>query len=513
MQLRDYQSNAIENLREKIRAGSNANVLIAPTGSGKTVMASEIIQGAERRGNPSLFLAHRKELIDQCHEKLSRFGVSAGVIMGSDRRRDDYLLTQIASVQTLSRRMDRLPPAKLVVIDEAHHSTSRTYRDIIAHYAASGATILGLTATPWPAGRQGLSDIYSDYVVAETMANLIASGSLVSYEAFAYDSPDLHEVKKARGDFDTKGLALACNTEILVGNIVAEYVKHAMGRRAILFPVNVDHSHTLVSQFRVAGVAAEHLDCHTPKVERERILSGLSSGAVTLVSSVGVLTEGFDCPAAEVCILARPTMSLTLFVQMIGRVLRPCDGKIRALVHDHAGNLMRHGFPEDITDYSLTSTPKRERELHTCPFCMVIFGSLKPDGTCPHCGQLVQQPAEEETRGPRGIKSVVEGKRLTADQIREIRADRGAKGLRLDLTDDQIAMAESATKEQRAAEYKRLISVGVSKNFKKGWAPTQYRNTFGMWPRFDDVYLAGVEAAKDPFVPLPRKPAQWERAA
>ena len=503
MILRQYQSDAIGKLRFQLAAGKRKGVLIAPTGAGKTVMASEIIHGAERKGTRTLFLAHRKELIDQCHAKLAAFGVEAGVIMGNDSRRDDYLKAQVASVQTLRNRMDRLPPAGLVIVDECHHSTAQTYRALIDAYVAMGAVVIGLTATPWPAARRGLADIYEFSVLAAMPAQLMAEGSLVYHDSFAYDAPDLHEVKSQMGEFNQKQLGLACNTDVLVGSIVNEYMKHAYGRRGILFPVNVDHSMRLVGEFQAAGITAEHLDCHTKKPERERILSGLASGAVQIVSSVGVLTEGFDCPAAEVCILARPTQSLTLHMQMIGRVLRPSPGKLRALVHDHAGNLMRHGFPEDNRTYSLTETPKRVIEMHTCPRCNVVFGALV-DGKCPACGFLLKE-AEERDPGVRGVKQEIEGKRLSAEQIRAIRDKRKVAGLRPDLTDEQLEKVENSTREQRLAEYARLRDVAIKQNFKEGWADWQYRHTFGKWPRgYDDAELSEAKPAADPFLPLPK---------
>lgn len=494
-----------------IREGVKSIVICAPTGAGKTVMASEIIQSAERRGTRTLFLAHRKELIDQCHEKLDRFGVNAGVIMGTDPRRDDFLKAQVASVQTLRNRMDRLPPAGLVIVDECHHSTAQTYADLVAHYRALGAVVLGLTATPWPAARRGLKDIYDAMVLSATPAQLIAEGSLVSYDAFAYDAPDLHEVKNSLGDYNQKQLGLACNTDVLVGSVVGEYVKHALGRRAILFPVNVEHSRHLVAEFRSAGVPSEHLDCHTPKLEREAILRGLANGSVHVVSSVGVLTEGFDCPAAEVCILARPTQSLTLFMQMCGRVLRPCDGKTRALFHDHAGNFLRHGFPDDDREYSLTKTPDRVRELNTCPFCDFVYAVLKPDGTCPKCGMLIHEN-EERDPGDRGPKRNVEGVRLTMDQIREMRGKRAEHGLRDDLTDEELDAVAHVTRDQKIAEYKRLLDVAIRLNHQKGWVAWEYRHTFGVWPvRFSEADMARVPAATSPFVHL--RPRYTERAA
>jgi len=510
--LRPFQSITNDKARALVAAGLKRIVIIAPTGAGKTVMASDIIHGAERKGTRTLFLAHRKELIDQCHEKLSRFGVSAGVIMGADRRRDDFLKTQVASVQTLRNRMDRLPPAGLVVIDECHHSTAQTYRALMDHYTKTGAIILGLTATPWPAARRGLADLYETSVLSATPAELIRDGYLVSYEAFAYDAPDLHSVKSSHGDYNQKDLGLACNTEVLVGNVVGEYVKHAMGRRGILFPVNVEHSEHLVAQFLAAGVSAAHLDCHTPKLERERILAGLAVGAITIVSSVGVLTEGFDCPAAEVCILARPTQSLTLHMQMIGRVLRPSPetGKLRALIHDHAGNLMRHGFPDDEREYSLTATPKRVRDLNTCPFCMFVYGALR-DGKCPNCGELIHEAGDRDG-GDRKPKEVIEGRRLSIEQIQAMRGKRAENGLRNDLTDEELAAVHHATREQRLAEYVRLRRVALHNNFLEGWADHQYRHTFGKWPRgFTDEELATTMPAAKPFVHLPSR--TMERAA
>lgn len=497
MQLRPYQIRSLDAARARVANGSRRLVYILPTGGGKTVVASEIIRGAIAKGKRVLFLAHRKELIDQCFKKLVVFGVVAGVLMGTDKRRDDFLPVQIASVQTLAKRMDRLPEADIVIVDECHHSTATTYLKLLDAYP--NAVVFGLTATPWGVG---LADIYDDSVLAATPTELMDLGALVRYDAFAYDSPELHDVKTVRGEFDQKGLALACNTSVLVGSVVREYMTHAAGRRGILFPVNVEHSQSLVGEFQSFGVRAEHVDANTPKVERERILEGLASGAVTIVSSVGVLTEGFDCPAAEVIMLARPTQSLILHLQMIGRGLRPSSdtGKIKALIHDHAGNLLRHGFPDDERDYSLKATPKRDRDMHTCPFCCLVFGALKKDGTCPHCGQLVEFKEEQlDEPGARAQKVVVDGKRLT---IEEVRAMRASKGARVDLSDEQIVRIASATMEEKAAEHKRLLVLAENKGYSRHWADHRYRETFGTWPKFGAAFN-DVKPASMPIVPLP----------
>jgi DNA repair protein RadD len=513
--LRPYQVGAIDQLRAYVAAGILRLLLICPTGGGKTVIAAEMIRSAVARSKRVLFLAHRRELIDQCFDKLCRFGVNAGVLMGTDRRRDDYFPVQVASVQTLARRLEQLPPADVIFVDEAHHAISNSYRTIVDRYPH--AIVIGLTATPWRLGKLSLAEVFEESVLAATPAELMAIGALTGYEAYAYDSPQLHDVSMVAGEFHQKELAEACNTSVLVGNVVHEYLIHGGGRRGILFPVDTAHSKSLIDEFARAGVPAAHLDCHTPKLQRQRILSDLESGALRVVASVGVLTEGFDCCPVEVIMLARPTQSLSLHLQMIGRGLRPSPstGKQKALIHCHSGNVLRFGFPDDERDYSLTATPKRDRAMHTCPFCKFLFGSIRSDGKCPSCGELIALAVERAAAGEaaaRASKVVVDGKRLSADQIRAARAMRAQSGLRNDLSDAQLVRVAHATSEEKAAEYLRLLDVAARRGFKAGFAAHAYRETFGVWPRFSDELLEHAQPAVSPFVPLPPKKRETEAA-
>lgn len=467
--LRDYQVRAVEAI---VASEKRRIVLCAPCGSGKTLIAAAI---AERERGPVVFLVHRQELVDQSVDKLARFGVQAGVIMADDKRVSVGARVQVASIQTLARRKP-LPPAALVIVDEAHHACSASWQRLIGEYAASGARILGLTATPWRTDRRGLADIFEDQYVVSTPAELIESGCLVPTEAFAYDSPDLRTVRKLGGDYNRGQLEEVFNTNVLVGNVVSEYVTHAAGRKAIVFPTTIAHSKHLVSEFVRAGFSAEHLDCDTPREIRRSMVERFGTGSLTILSSVGVLTEGFDSPAAEVCIIARATCSLTLHIQMIGRVMRPSPGKRCALIHDHSGNLVRHGLIDEARDYSLRATPKRITELHTCPFCKFLFGRMK-DGHCPKCGELL---ALVETRGGEGRKGtkIVGGVRISAEKIQAMRGYS---------TDEQVARAASATWEQKAAEYNRLSAEAKLKGYKPGWVAWQYKRTFGCWPKLGDT--------------------------
>lgn len=504
--LRPYQVKAIEELRGKIRTGKKRLVLVSPTGAGKTVMASAMIHSSNEKGSKSLFIAHRRELIDQTVDKLNSFGVQCGVIMAKDRRRDDYHPVQVASVQTLVRRLDRKPPADVLYVDECHHATSETYQKILDAYP--NAIVIGLTATPWRSDKIGLQDIYEDSILACTPAELMALGALVYYDAFAYDAPDLHEVGVTAGDFNQNDLEIACNTKVLVGSVVREYKDHAHGRRAIVFPVNIAHSMHLVEEFRNAGYTAEHIDCNTPKDRRKAAMERFRSGDLTILSSVGVLTEGFDAPAAEVCILARPTKSLTLFIQMVGRVLRPSPdtGKERALIHDHAGDFLRHGFIEEERSYSLKATPNSVRALHTCPACSKIFGALK-EGRCPHCDTLIGIVEDRSERAGRSDHILVEGKRITRAEVEKIRGRREMLQLDLILTDEEIARAAAASRQEKAAEFLRLCKVANQKGLKRGFIGNQFRSIFNHWPRFTDADLAGIEPAATPFFPLRRRQA------
>lgn len=499
MKLRPYQETVIGILRELITRGRRKLVLVAPTGSGKTVMAAEMMRSATSKGLRVLFLAHRKELIDQTHSKLALFGVPCGVLMASDSRRDDYHAVQVASVQTLARRLDRLPPADLIIVDECHHATSASYQKIVAAYPK--AVVIGLTATPWRTDKQGLADIYEDSALAATPRELMDQEALVEADYFAYDAPDLHDVGVLAGEFNQKDLAVACNTNVLVGSVVREYTAHAHGRPAIVFPVNIEHSKRLADEFAQAGYSAAHIDCNTPKQERTAAMDAFRAGTLTVLTSVGVLTEGFDAPTAEVCILARPTKSLSLHLQMLGRVLRTSPGKTRALVHDHSGNLLRHGFVDDERDYALTATPSRVIAAHTCPACFSVFRALKK-GVCPNCGTLVALP-EERAESSREDKIQVDGKRISAEQIRAMRAT-----CRPDLTDRQLARAAAASIEERYAEHKRLVAVAQRKGFKAGFVSHQFRAVFGVWPVIRDKALyAATPAAERPFFSLPKREA------
>jgi superfamily II DNA or RNA helicase len=366
-------------------------LLVAPTGAGKTVILASLIQSAQAKWTRSLIIAHRRELIEQTHDRFAREGIGAGIIMAGHRPTD--ALTQVGSIQTLARR--RPPDARILVIDEAHHAKAKQYEKLLDAYP--GAIVVGLTASPWRLDGRGLGDIFQDSVVAATPAQLISQGYLCGYTGFAFQAPDLTGVRTIAGDWDERGLSLAYQKSTIYADIIEKWSKHAKGRQTIVFASSIENSMDIVARFRGAGVRAEHLDFRTPRNDRARALEQVRSGETRVLSNVGLLGEGIDIASLAVAILARPTKSLTVYLQQVGRVMRPKADGAKALILDHAGNVERHGLPESERDYSLTTTKPREvvPALRTCKSCFCIWEGA---GACPECG--FAQPATVARSGP-----------------------------------------------------------------------------------------------------------------
>ncbi len=498
LDLRDYQHSAIAELRRHFGAGARRVLLLAPTGAGKTVMAAEVMRGAVQLGHRVLFLAHRGELLDQTRAKLTDIGVYSGIIQAG-RHADALAKVQVASIQTAIRREP--PPANLVIVDEAHHTSADSYRAILARYPE--AWILGLTATPIRIDGKGLRNDFDELVIAAEPAELTRQGFLVPCDVFAYTQPDLKGIRTRGGDFVTKMLELAVDKQEIIGSIVKEYRTHADGRPAIVFPVSIAHSQHLVAQFTAAGYSAAHLDCDMAAGDRRELLERFRSGSLTILSSVGVLTEGFDAPRAEVCILARPTMSEGRYLQMVGRVLRPFPGKSKALVHDHAGNGIRFGLPTDKRNWSLTEDrPKRPKPTHhTCPMCFAVVPVT--DVVCSACGETIRIVEVRERRQQRERT----GGSIQRVNLEDLRQQRERDGL-AELTASDMVRVASCSRIRAAQEWLRLIHLCRWKGWSERFAVKLYREVFGKGPDFKPVELAGLEPADRPLVmPIRRRNA------
>jgi superfamily II DNA or RNA helicase len=459
--LRPYQDNAIRAVSDEFRAGKRRVVLVGPTGCGKTTILGEMVRAATSRGKRVLVVAHRKELIDQIYDRVTMpdpegFGVPAGVIMADDPRADPEPLVQVASIQTLARRA--APEAQLVIIDEAHHAVAESYRKLLARYPS--AFVVGPTATPFTTSGRGLGMAgFQSILVATTPERLIADGHLVPPRIFADVNPDLRGLRRVGGDYAEDELQPIVMKSI--PDVISAWESHAVlsGQPALTlcFAVTVAHSEALVTYARSRGWTAEHVDGTTQKAERNAIFARLRSGTTRLVSNVGIVTEGFDCPAVECVLLARPTQSLGLFLQMVGRGLRPFGGKAHALVIDCGGNTVRLGWPtRDLTaDYTLegvVADPKKPTgpKCRRCERCFAVYAFAGP---CPQCGYSKPVKAiDMRTRG-RSVRELAPG---------EVRPP--------------------APMSERRDFWIRIERERILKGYKRGWSFHRWRARFGGYP-------------------------------
>ena len=361
MTLYPYQGDVIAKFDEAVNAAIRSILLVAPTGSGKTVMGSAIIKRYVDQHKSVLVLAHRREIITQTSAKLFASGVSHGIIQAGYPSHP-LRPVQLASIQTLDARALRgsmpLPLADIVVIDEAHHTPARTYRKILEAYP--NARVLGLTATPCRGDGRGLGDDFDTIIECPQVDDLIELGKLVKPIYYTTPGPDLRGVHTRGGDYVESELAARVDQAQLIGDIVGHFLKHGRGRKTVVFAVNVEHSIHLRDEFVRQGVKAEHIDGSTPKAERDAILKRLETGELELVTNCMVLTEGWDMPEVGCCILARPTKQIGLYRQMVGRVLRTAPGKTNAIVLDHSGAVHRLGLVEDRVEWTLAPDRKAE---------------------------------------------------------------------------------------------------------------------------------------------------------
>ncbi len=385
--LRDYQQTMLDEIRSNMYARVQSQAAVSVTGSGKTVLAASMLGAAAEKGLPSLFLCHRREILGQTSRTFDFAGIPHGVISAGfpeDRRH----LTQIASIQTLSRRLNRIREPKFIICDEAHHLGAKSWEALIAKFPK--AWLVGLTATPERLDGKGLGKYFQKMVMGPSMAWLIENGFLAPYKLYAPSRPDLAKIKRRAGDFAAEELAQAMDKPTITGDMISHYQRLCPGKRAVLRAVSIAHSKHVAAQFCAAGIVAVHVDGDTPTDERDQAMRHFVAGHIKVLCNVDLFSEGVDVPGIEAVIDGRPTQSLTLWLQFCGRALRPVEGKV-ALILDHAGNVERHGLPDEDREWSLDGREARlagksTQKIHVklCPGC---FAAQKPGvAACRFCG-------------------------------------------------------------------------------------------------------------------------------
>jgi DNA repair protein RadD len=469
--LHPYQLDVIEKWRRIIAEDKYCRVIIVmPTGSGKTHVATAIIQERRAAGERVLVLAHTREIVGQTSEKLLAHGIDHGLIQAGQTPELGKQV-QVASIQTLwswamrTRRI-LLPPADLLVIDECQHAPAWSWQKIIASYP--NAPLIGLTATPCRADGRGLGGIFNAIVESPQVAELIEQKYLVKTRVYAPADPDLKGVHTRSGDYVETELAERMDRDNLVGDIVSHWHKFGGNRKTVCFAINVAHSLHIRDEFCRSGVKAEHIDGDTAARERSAILARLASGETQLVTNCLVLTEGWNLPAVDCCILARPTKKMGLFRQMVGRVLRTAPDKTSAIVLDHSGAVFRHGFVEDHVEWTLDPDKRAESPTHTqrvaahptlplleCTNCGCIRVAGQP---CAHCGFLPQRPPQAIVFRE-GDLALVDRQRRTAQPVSD--------------------------PNERMRWYAELLWIEQERGYRRGYAKHKYREKFAAEPHGD----------------------------
>lgn len=458
--LRPYQTEALQRLRQAARHHKRL-LFTMPTGSGKTLLACELVKTAKDKLRSVLFIAYSKEVIDQTSSKLTDYGLEHGIIKAGYR--PSLMATvQVASIMTLVRRELPISP-ELIIIDEAHKTMANTYRKVVDTYP--DAWVIGLTATPCRQDGKGLGNVYQDIVIGESMGALIDLGHLVRTKVYAPATLDLKGIGTRGGDYKEEELEKVVNKAKLVGDIVDHWQRLAGGKRTVCFATTIAHSNYIVEQFKNAGVSAEHLDGGTPMARRTELLYGLRDGNIDVISNVGVLQEGWDEPSVECMIQARPTKSLRLYMQTIGRSLRPWSGKDYALILDHAGNTIRHGFVHEDIEWTLdkSTSINKEREKEREAKGLIEW-------VCLNCHYVNQPP------GSYGVQRVCASCGLRHVKVNSVAVKEGR-------LEELKAAHRQRTPVEKERVWKACIAIAVARNQKAGAAAWIYKTKTGSWPR------------------------------
>lgn len=372
-----------------------------------TVLFSYIATRTQEMGRRTSILVHREELLTQVSETLDSFGTEHGLI-SSDSHYDRTYKTHVASVQTLVRRLARVEVPDLVICDEAHHCIAgSSWGQVIKFWREKNPklNVIGVTATPERLGGEGLRDMFDTMVLGPTVADLIASGSLCKYRLFAPPTAvDMSKLHTRGGDFMKAELEAIMANGAIVGNAITHYTKHCNGAPAAAFCVSRQHALDTAERFRAAGYRAVNIDGSMSKDIRRSLIADVRRGAINVVTSCDLLGEGFDVPGLHAAILLRPTQSLALYLQQIGRVMRPAENKPFAVILDHVGNSKMHGLPDDERAWSLDGRPKKDRDKskQQSKSCKKCFAANNPAASkCRECGEpfLIEGRKIEEVDG------------------------------------------------------------------------------------------------------------------
>lgn len=388
--LRPYQ---IEAKRKIFSAWDDCDsvMLQMPTGTGKTRLFTSIISDIRTWSIISgkdvkvLIVAHRIELIEQISDSLDKYKVSHGIIAGG-KERNLRPQVQVASVQTITHRTNFEVASCLgvdfVIIDEAHHSTAKSYNKLWDLYP--DAKKLGVTATPWRMNHRGFASIYDRLVLSKSIKEFISEGWLSPYKYYSIkDSSNIHSLISNISEFDVEGdykvfaLEKVVDNGVIRAHLLKSYLKFAKGKKGIIYSVSRKHSDHICAEYKKAGVNIVCIDSLTPRDERRLYVQRFKMGLIDIIVNVDIFSEGFDCPDIEFIQLARPTKSLVKYLQQVGRGLRLTSNKSNCLILDNVGEHLEFGLPDADRDWNteFVGVPYRKK-THSVVSSVKTFGAM-----------------------------------------------------------------------------------------------------------------------------------------
>ena len=425
--LRDYQYDILTRIFSSLMGGHRRPLAVAPCGSGKSYIFAEL---ARRTKGEVLVLVHRKELGQQHRELFDTLGIQA----------------RVTTYQTEYRRLGEHPKPRLLVVDEAHLSRSRTWQQIIEYY---NTYTVGFSATPARLDGKPLGDIFDDLVSGVDTRWLIENHYLAPYEYYAPMTVDTSGLRSVGGDYVISELEQLMHERAIYGDIIKNYRKFAYGERTIAYCVSVKHAESVAGAFRAAGVRAEALSAKTPAKKRQQILESFRSGKISVLCNCTLLSEGISIDEVSCVMLVRPTESVALGIQQMMRCMRYLPGKTAKII-DCCSNHLRVGLPDEDREWSLSEPVRKRRELssegnfciRTCPECYMVFATAPK---CPFCGT-------EYPLHPREIamKQEIELARITAEEA--ARVNEAKKSARIE--------------QGRAATFEELVKLGKQRGYK-----------------------------------------------
>lgn len=439
MQLRPYQVDLIDKTRRALRVHRRV-LLQAPTGAGKTALSAFMLSRAAEQGKRAWFVVHRRELVEQTSQTLARFGADHGFIAAGFPPSYRKPIT-VCSIQTLSRRLDRLEPPDLVIWDEAHHCAAGMWGKV--NEFCPQAMHVGLTATPERLDGKGLAGMFHAIIPGPPVSWLIEQGYLAPYRLWSRPLPDVSSVHLRGADYDADALSSVVDQPHILGDAVQHYQTICSGAQAVAFCVNVRHAIHTRDAFREAGIAAEELDGTVDSGTRKRVVAAFRRGEIQVLTSIDLFGEGFDLPELQAAILLRPTKSLGLYLQQVGRALRASPSKPYAVILDHAGNSAQHGLPDEDRVWSLEGRTKR-KSAASSKICDNCFAANHPSASiCSICAT----PFERAT---------IQRDPLLVDGV-------------LEEVDPALLMAKRRAEIAAAKDRAALAAIAAARGYRAGW--------------------------------------------